>query len=292
MPVWKDAYAYLFDTPCDGIAGSAAQALRHEHVYRYRTKTIRSGNVLECEIYPIWNTRSEARTAKAHITREAQRKMNERNARKTLTRKINANFDENDLCITLTYKGTVPDEQQARKDIRNYMRRVREYRRRNDMPDLKYVYVVEFENGDGGRKKKRVHHHVIMSGMDRDEAERIWGKGYANTRRLQPDAYGLEALARYIVKDPTGSKRWCASRNLKEPKITTADTKISRRKVEAMALDFEEAAPAIFSKAYPDYAYLDCAVNRSEFVAGAYIYARMHRNAAPDAKPPAKGRKR
>ena len=73
------------------------------------------------------------------------------------------------------------------------------------MDDLKYIYVIEFENGEG-RKKTRVHHHVIMSGMNRDAAERLWTNGWANTRRLQPDEYGLEAPARYIVKDPKGKK--------------------------------------------------------------------------------------
>ena len=32
--------------------------LNDKHIIHYRTKTIKSGNVLECEVYPIWNTRS------------------------------------------------------------------------------------------------------------------------------------------------------------------------------------------------------------------------------------------
>ena len=30
------------------------QALEDRHIVHYRTKTIKSGNVLECEIYPVW----------------------------------------------------------------------------------------------------------------------------------------------------------------------------------------------------------------------------------------------
>ena len=174
----------------------------------------------------------------------------------------------------MTYKGQVPDEAQARKDIQNYIRRVKAYRKKNGMDELKYIYVIEFENGEG-RKKTRVHHHVIMSGMDRDAAERLWTNGWANTRRLQPDEYGLEALARYIVKDPKGKKRWSASRNLKEPKVTTADTKFTRRMAERLAKDFETDGPQIFAKLFPDCALNDCAIFRSDFVAGAYIYAKM-----------------
>lgn len=277
MPYSAKDYEFLFDSPCEGLTESAFEALRHKDVFRYRTKTIKSGDVLECEIFPIWNTQKELREARVNTTREAQKNLNAKNARKTLTRKINANFTEEDLCITLTYKGVVPDEEQARRDIRNYLRRVREYRRKNGLPDLKYIYVIEFDNGDGGRKKKRVHHHVIMSGMDRDAAEKIWGKGYANTRRLQPDDYGLEAIARYVVKNPQGGKRWCASRNLIEPKITTADTKLSKRQAEKLVTDFDEAAPLIFGKLFPDYNFNDCMIQRSDFVAGAYIYTRMHR---------------
>ena len=119
------------------------------------------------------------------------------------------------------------------------------------MTELKYVYVIEYGGKDG--KRKRVHHHVVMSGMDRSAAEELWnGKGWANARKLQPDEYGLEALARYVTKEANGGKRWCASRNLSEPKETTADTKISKRRVEKMATDFEGAPALIFEKLLPE----------------------------------------
>ena len=83
--------------------------------------------MLEVEIFPIWNTQNEVREAKKHTTREAQKNLNDKNAKKKFIRKINANFTEEDLCVTLTYSnGFVPDEEQARRDIRNYLRRVRE----------------------------------------------------------------------------------------------------------------------------------------------------------------------
>lgn len=269
-----ESYAFLFDKPTGEIQESAFELLRHENVIGYRTKTIKSGSIVECEIYPIWKT-GQIRKAKEATTREAQKNLNEKNAKKHLIRKINANFTEKDLCITLTYKGSVPDEKEAQKDIQNYIRRVKAYRKKNGMDEMKYIYVIEYENGEGEKKKKRIHHHIIMSGMDREEAERIWQKGYANTRRLQPDEYGLEALARYIVKDPQGKKRWSASRNLKEPKITVSDTKFSKRKAERLAKDFEAEGRKIFEKLFPACQFNDCTISRSDFVAGAYIYARM-----------------
>lgn len=45
----------------------------------------------------------------------------------------------------------------------------------------------------------------------------------------------------------------------------------------------------IFEKLFPAYDFTDCEVKRSNFVAGAYIYARMRRR--PDEKPKKKRRK-
>lgn len=291
MPYNSAKYEFLFDLSGENTE-RAFDRFRHRNVFRYRSRTIKAGNVLEVEIFPIWNTQNEVREAKKHTTQEAQKNLNDKNAKKKFIRKINANFTEEDLCVTLTYSnGFVPDEEQARRDIRNYLRRVREYRRKNGLPELKYAYVIEFGGKDG--RRKRVHHHVIMSGMDRDKAEALWnGRGYANARRLQPDDYGLEALARYMTKEPNGGKRWAASKNLVDPKITEADTKISRRKVEQMAEDFEAKPAAIFAALFPEYSFNECAVRYSDFVAGAYIYAKLHRKAAPPQKQKKKRRVR
>ena len=282
MPYSSKDYVFLFDQQAQE---TAIEALHHKDVYRYRVKTIKSGDQLECEIYPIWATRNEVRNAKKKTTREAQKNLNERNSKKEFVRKVNENFTQQDLELTFTYddETPLPNESEARRDIRNYLRRIRDFRKKNGMSELKYVYVIEF-TGDGGREKKRIHHHVFMSGMDRDEAEKIWGKGWANSRRLQPDEYGLEAIARYIVKEPHNGKRWCCSKNLKPPRESVADTKLSKKQAERLAKDVEAAGPEIFRKLYPGYEYLDCEVKRSDFVAGAYIYTRMHKIAALPAK--------
>jgi hypothetical protein len=131
--------------------------------------------------------------------------------------------------------------------------------------------------GSDDAEGKRVHHHLIMSEMDRDVAERLWGKGRANALKLQPDEYGLEGLARYIVKDPRGSKRWCSSKNLQEPVISVSDKKISKRRVELIAFDMERDAKRIFESVYKNFDFNDCFIKRSEFVSGAYIYTRMRK---------------
>lgn len=95
-------YEFLFDLSGENTE-RAFDRFRHRNVFRYRTRTIKAGNVLEVEIFPIWNTQNEVREAKKHTTREAQKNLNDKNAKKKFIRKINANFTEEDLCVTLTY---------------------------------------------------------------------------------------------------------------------------------------------------------------------------------------------
>lgn len=257
------------------------ESLRSKHVSLYRVKTVKSGSMLECEIYPLWKTRSEkSRAKKEKASRPAQKNLNDKNAKKKIIRLIHANFTPKDIMITLTYKGPPPDLEQAKKDIQNnYLRKIREYRRKNGLSELKYVYVIEYETE--GRQKKKIHHHVIMSNMDRDIAEGLWGKGRANSRKLQPDEYGLEGIARYITKDPRGEKRWSASRNLEKPKITIADHKITKRQAEKLAKN-ENAAPALFEKLYKGYIFNDIKAKYSDFVSGVYLYTRMRMMDIPD----------
>lgn len=268
------AYEYLFN---QDLTASNLRDVATEHVFRYRTKTIKSGpELLECEVFPIWNTRSEMQKARAAVTREAQRQVNERNAGKKLDRLVNTNFTGKDLFLTLSYGEDPPNAEQALKDIQNYIRRVKAWRKREGIKtELKYIYVIEWED-EPGEKPIRIHQHLFISGgMDRDKLEEIWTRGRANSRRLQPDDFGLSDIARYVIKNPKTAKRWYSSRNLTQPRITNSDTKLSRRKAMRIAEDFNDSAAAILYKAYPGYSLVDIRIRSSEFVSGMYIYARM-----------------
>ena len=267
---------------------SIAEMLRNDAVLRYRTRTITCGKMVECEIYPIWKRRPEVQKARQFVTSEAQKKVNDRNAKKKLIRKLNTNFDENDVVCHLTYEETPPDMVQAKKDIQNYIRRVRDYRKKNNMTEFKYLYVIEYDDGQSREKTKRIHQHIVMSGMDRDIAEKLWTNGIANCDRLKPDEYGLEALGRYMTKDPKGYKRWAGSKNLAEfTKESVADHKITVRKIERIATQFDEQAGKIFAKEFPACKVLSIEVKRSDHVAGAYVYAKMNKS---DPKPREKRR--
>jgi len=279
-------YEFLFSRPIENLQ-NANSNLNHKDVFRYRVRTIVCGDTTEVEMFPIWRDYSQSRTAKAATTREAQKKLNERNAKKTLIRLINTNFTKDDYHITLTYSGDkLPDEKQAIKDMQNFIKRVRYHHKKNGFLDkygkldLKYIYVIEFSDGDG--RRKRVHHHLIMnSRMTRNAIKVLWVHGRAGVDELEPENGSLEGLARYITKQKLSgknSKRWQASRNLKPyTKKTESDYKLSKRQVETLATDIITSAPAILSKSYPNHTLDSCTIKSSEFVAGAYVYAKLYK---------------
>lgn len=276
---YEDLYAIQYEDSTE----EKIEALRAKDIKRYRVKTIKSGEMLECEIYPIWKTgKIGNRKDKNKPSREAQKNLNEKNTKKKIIRLLNSNFTKEDIWATFTYdKKHLPDDpEQSKKDIQNYIRRLNRYVKKNDLPELKYIYVTEYED-DEKKGKKRVHHHIVMNFRDRDIAEEVWDKGgRTHSRRLQPDDYGLEGLARYITKDPKSSKRYSTSRNLEKPKITVADSKMTKRKAEKIARD-PNLASDIFQKFYEGYTFKDIGIKYSDFVSGAYLYIRMRRQDEP-----------
>jgi len=261
----------------------SALSLR-ESITGYRVKTIKAGKMIEKEIYPIWNTKNAQRKAKEQATRPAQQRVNERNSIKQLVRLVNTNFTERDIWLTLTYPpGSSPDSRdRAVKDVENYIRRLRRAAEKAGYAPLKYIVVTETHDRDG--KPTHIHHHIITNFTDRDAAEALWKKGgRTQSRRLQPDDFGLEGLARYIGKQQKGEQeqsgraahRWRSSKNLTQPTVTTADTVITRRQVERLARASEQERAEYFTHGRPDMRYLDCSVRYSDVVPGAYIYVRM-----------------
>jgi len=282
MKTSAEKFLELFDLESGNDRNPSREFACEGTITNYRMKTIRAGNQIEVEGFPIWSTEpalpGEAISRKSA---EAIARANAENARKHFGRKMDANFTDADYRIDLTYADDqLPGADQAWKDVRNYLRRVKYACRKNGLPQPRYMGVSEGRRE--GSRQKRVHHHIVIScGLSRDELEAIWGKGRARTDRLQADRYGYTALARYLMKEPEGAKRYFCSRNLKEPVITVSDTKLSIRKAERLARDVEDAAPAIFGRMFKDCEFLDCVVKRSDFVPGVYLYARLRRLGAP-----------
>ncbi len=252
----------------------------------YRRRKTKAGPRLEVEIFPAFGRERAqvAREAKRNQTPEAMRRYNAERARRRIIQLADANFTEKDISLTLTYIGDPPSYEQAQKDIRNFLNRVKRLRRRNGMPETKYLYSIE---GDEYGRKKRIHAHMLLSGPGekmslgdyRTELEKMWQRGYANADRLQPDTSGLEAIARYISKQESAKnrKKWCGSRNLKKPIEDKRDCKISNARTKILAYDFRSEAKEIMEKLYPSYQFVRCEVKYSDIVDGVYIRCLMRK---------------
>lgn len=241
----------------------------------YRTKKIISGKYLEVEMYPVFKGTKNNRSRKVKPSSIKQKNLNDKNAKKNIIRLIHTNFQEGDLMITLSYKDKFrPEtEEQARKDIDNYIRRIKRYRQKNDMPELKYIAVIEYKEAQEGKSIK-IHHHIIMNAMNRDEAERIWGKGYANTMRLEEDENGLEGITRYITKDPRGKKRVKQSRNLIQPTIKIKDDEYTKRTINKFIKDVDRQD--YFERKYKQYQYINSDISVNE-ITGISVSVKMRK---------------
>lgn len=242
----------------------------------YRTRTIKAGPRLEVEIFPIFGREDtgRARAARQNVTPEKVQRLNEERSKRRLVRLADANFTEQDIHLTLTYR-QAPKYEQAQKDVKNFLRTVKRKREQRGMSELKYIYTIE---GDDDGTRERIHIHMLMSGgIQREELEKIWARGYANADRLQPNENGLEAIARYITKQQKNRRKWCRSRNLKQPKQRTSDSKVSNGKVKRLATDFPNEAKGIMEKLYPGYCHIKTTLRYSDAVDGAYIRCVMRK---------------
>lgn len=265
----------------------------------YALKEIRSGPILELNLYPEHRRMSEVppegRRPKKDNSK-AQRDLNEKNARKHLERLVNANFGEGDLWITFTYdEEQLPETmEEAVKNVQRYIQRVNYQRKKRGLPAAKYIYVTEHDEDT----EVRWHHHIIMDGMlDRDTVEACWKIRSRNTiKKIVPDEDGLSGMAKYITKDYKRKKherRWNASKGLKQPEIRTvhykkpkggtsaAAQRESERKIRSYVtrmLKDRGEIEQICRAWYPDYIFAESQVFYNQYNQQFYISCRMRRN--------------
>ena len=269
----------------------------------YRTITTMAGDILVAEIHPVWGreTRGKVKQATYNLTADRIQKYNTARAKFHLELLLDTNFTADDLSMTLTYTDN-PREAEVRKDVKNYIARLKRARKRKGLPEMKYVYAIEDER-DG--RAKQLHCHLVMSGgIERKEAEEIWRKGsdkrgFTNCDQLQPDKEGLRKLAFYIYDQNRGKERakgkrhYSCSKNLTEPKVRNSMSRVRPSKVRKMARDFNAVAPSIMEKVYPGYEFVrglryqenesgtmsESCVKFSDYIDGVYIRVMMKRKA-------------
>ncbi len=200
----------------------------------YREHRYICGQYMEIEHYPVFETGRRGRSPKRKPTTETMRRHNEIVAKRKLIRLAHANFTPDDIRFDLTYnvQNCPESAEDAQKQMQNFLRRLRRYRQKNDLPDLKYIAVTEV-----GKRTKRFHHHLLLNcgDMKPRELADLWGRGYTTIKPLQFNDTGIVDLARYFVKEPILGKRWLASRNLRQPTEQIRDGRISAKKIREFA---------------------------------------------------------
>lgn len=234
-----------------------------KNTYRYK-------NIVEVErVHSGRYGKKQDKSERKLPTSEEMEKINERNVVKKLRRKIHANFDPDDLLLTLTYRReNRPSVDEAKKELRNYLGRLRRAYRKAGQ-ELRYIVVTEYMN-------KSIHHHLILNdlpdGSGGKRASKLWVRGGTNCKYLYEDGQ-YEMLASYLVKetnknfkDPNNPSkcRYSPSRNLVEPK---KETKILKRD------DWLEE-PRIPKEYYLDKQSLFNGINKAGY---RYQYYRMIR---------------
>ena len=289
MSYSMEAYEALYQEPA---GEEAIEGLRHKDVNNYRMKAYHAGEQMDVICFPILKHLADiqrAKAAKAKST-EAQQKVNERNSLRKFKRKANANFGKGDLGMTLTFfdweqPATI---EEAQRHVQNYIERIKYERDKRCLSKLKYMYTIAMTVCKDGIIK--YHAHIIMSGngMSRDEVEKKWPFGNANSKRYQWNPNGFAGFAHYMLMDKKERKgrrpqftattrRYACSKNLVDPKPVKSDKKLSRLQMKMIALAGEYQAADLFEKLYPGYELVNCEVSCSKYAPGAYLYAQMRR---------------
>lgn len=263
---------------CDQIPNEEQlTALEKMRGIYYRTKTIRSGTLLEVEAYPLLPRGVSRAVRRLEASKEAIAIHNQMAAEKRIVRLVETNFTERDWYFTATIEGDkLPSLDEMQKMVGNFIGRVNYRRKKMGLDNAKYIYVIE--GYEEGSRQQRLHFHMIIDGgLSREELRRIWGRGRVKCDELDPKSYnGLINLAKYMVKGPRGRKRWVPSKNLKQPVVTVADRKIKSSAARRIAESTSEAAAAL-EKLYPGYKHIETEVKANPYIPGCYIYAVMRK---------------
>lgn len=280
-----------------------------------RTRTIRAGETLELEVFPLINVSAPAREEyRRRKSSPAQVELNRRNSEKRIRRLCEANFGTGDIVMHPTFDygfedysfsnpadrraefdrmGLPIDESDARRKFKNFIDRVKRFVKKcgKDPKELKYLYVLEKtkepRDEDINALPPHFHFHAIISGMDGcltiEKLNELWGHGYTRAEPVNMRFNGLKGFTTYISKRINGRNgrklRWGHSKgNLTEPEVKVSDRRISRTRLAKIARDVMSDGKEILEKLYPEYRLEEVPVVKySDFVAGAYIYARMRR---------------
>lgn len=192
---------------------------------RYR---IKSGRVMEKrDVLMEVSLDPESRKPRARGKRRgkslaSQIERNMREAVKRLARVLNCNFRGGDVLLTLKY---APDrlpgsKAEARRDVRNFLRRLDRAYRKATGRKLRWVLVTADRSSKTGAEV-RLHHHIVMDPVAWELIAANWPDDQFSFRRLD-NSGDYTAIALYMVRN-TGYQRrersWSNSQGLEKPEF-------------------------------------------------------------------------
>lgn len=254
----------------------------------YREQRHICGDYLDVDVFPVFAHAAKGkRKKKAKPSSITQERYNHQCRVKKLERTILSNFRPGEAIFynpSYSNEYLPADYDAAIRSRQNFLKRLKRYRKKKGLPDLKYIVVTE-----RGKRSGRIHHHMILNCADMTtaELENIWGMGFAYTSLVVFDNDGIVGLADYFCKkkkptednneeDSESGKAWSGSRNLVQPKETKRDGRISARAARELC-SLGNDAKNEWEKLYADYSFSSARVLYNEVNGGYYIAVRMRR---------------
>ena len=150
----------------------------------------------------------------------SQIERNMREAVKRLARVLNCNFRGGDVLLTLKY---APDrlpksKGEAKREVRNFLRRLDRAYRRATGRKLRWVLVTADRSARTG-EEVRVHHHIVMDPVAWELIARHWPDDQFSFRRLD-NSGDYTAIALYMVRNTgyqRGERSWSCCQGLEQP---------------------------------------------------------------------------
>lgn len=199
-----------------------------EGVRRVKTKRlsqIKAGRLVTAVIYtqPAGSDGPHIRAAKQKASSEARQRLNLRASWQKLEALMAANFDREDLFVTLTYRDEdLPhSREQAVRCCCEFVRQLREARALRG-EQLLYIKNVEHLRDDG--TEGRWHHHLVINSTGSGDYEEIraawkrWGDD-VDIQELLGEGWDYAIRAQYLCKErqPVGRQSWTPGRGLRRP---------------------------------------------------------------------------